>query len=229
MGNAHRFYRRIRNLVLGMTRSTHRPQHISDKFWQECDNSFLAPVDYYERRRAAVVRCLESVGRHRRALDVGCGDGTFTEIIVHFSEALDAFDISPSLLQRARERPGLTGRHVRIKEGSLRAIPFDGSYDLVSCMGVLSCLIDDDDFHESARRLVELVAPGGFLLLVDTLGTVRPLLRTYKIGYVARYRAREEYLSTFLHGEMSLRQEVKIHDMSAETINSLFLLQRLSA
>jgi SAM-dependent methyltransferase len=65
-----------------------------------------------------------------RWLDVGCGNGAFTELLVQRCAATEAHGVDPSegQLAFARKRPGARGAQFR--QGDAMALPFaDGSFD----------------------------------------------------------------------------------------------------
>ncbi len=72
----------------------------------------------------------------RRALEMGCSIGVFTEMLAERCEELVAADFSPRAVERARER--LAGRaSVTIEQRDLRESLPDGPFDLVVCSEVL--------------------------------------------------------------------------------------------
>ena len=217
------WFSRPRALMLAVFRRNQALQGISEKFWRDCGDSFLASGDYYEKRAAVLQGVLCGIRRADRALDVGCGDGQFTELIAHHANSIDAFDLSPNLVQKARLRSTLKPPKARVEVADLESMPTKGKYDIVSCMGVLSCITADDKFRRVIGILTSLVSRDGFLLLVDTLGQRKALTRAHKNGYVAHYREQNSYLEEFIRHGMSLRQAIPIATMSRETVNTLYL------
>ena len=92
-------------------------------------------------------------------LDVGCGNGAFTEVIATRAApaSLTGIDPSDAQIAFARERPGARGATFQV--GDAQALPFaDASFDL-AVMGLVIAFIP-----EPARGLAELVRvtkPGG--------------------------------------------------------------------
>ena len=56
------------------------------------------------KRRASLVATAAKLGPGVRALEVGCGTGTFTELFVQTGATIVAVDISPELLEKAKAR-----------------------------------------------------------------------------------------------------------------------------
>lgn len=102
----------------------------------------------------------------RRVLDVACGTGLATQILMESFPAADVFgvDIASSMIDRARQQVP-EGQFV---VGTSRSLPFDDrSFDLVmSADGVFD--IDE---------LVRVCAPGGAIVIVYTRGEGIPVRR----------------------------------------------------
>ncbi|MGE0789848.1 MAG: methyltransferase domain-containing protein [Sandaracinaceae bacterium] len=114
-----------------------------------------------------LVRWMSTEGpRGGRALDVGCGYGDNAAYLRHRGFDVDAFDVSPTAIERARQRFG----DVRFTIGDALAPPpeWRGAFDLVVEVYTLQV------HREGARRalgaaLTELLAPGGTLLVIARL------------------------------------------------------------
>ena len=93
-------------------------------------------------------------------LEVGCGTGFFSEILASTGAKLDAVDISPELLEKARERaPG-----VRFTQADIEKLPFpDASFDAVVGLRILHHLDMGAAFPEIARVL----KPGGCIAFCE--------------------------------------------------------------
>ena len=97
----------------------------------------------------------------RVGLDAGCGKGRYSRFLAPHLGRLVALDGSEAVRAAARNLEGLG--NVSVVQADLRAAPFaPGTFGFVSCLGVLHHL---DDPRQGMHRLVELLAPGGILLL----------------------------------------------------------------
>jgi SAM-dependent methyltransferase len=74
----------------------------------------------------------------RRLLEIGCGGGRWTEWLAPRFDAVVAADISPVMIERARERIAAAGlRHVELVAASMEALALEGQFDVVylgSCL-----------------------------------------------------------------------------------------------
>jgi ubiquinone/menaquinone biosynthesis C-methylase UbiE len=96
-----------------------------------------------------------------RALDLACGSGFSTEVLVEAYPELewDALDASSAMLERARARPSLKG--VRFTQGLAEKLPYaEGEFDWVAC---------NFGFHwfkqGSTQEILRVLKPGGLLAM----------------------------------------------------------------
>jgi SAM-dependent methyltransferase len=102
----------------------------------------------------------------RRVIEIGCGIGNFTGLLLDACEAVAAVDVEPGCIDRLRERyPGKVNLH---------AFPCDvmspGFFDLKSfqadscvCLNVLEHIEED---REALRRMASVLAPDGIVVLI---------------------------------------------------------------
>lgn len=102
---------------------------------------------------AEIVR---KVGEGRKVLEVGCGTGLVLERVATFAKEAQGIDLSPGMLERARER-GLN-----VKQGSATELPFeDESFDVAYSFKVLAHIPDIDT---CISEMVRVVRPGGHIV-----------------------------------------------------------------
>ena len=116
------------------------------------------------RRRVAVFsRMLSSLGlpASPRALDLGCGGGTYVRLLAGLGHRTVGLDYSVPSLERARAAdPGPKGRYVA---GEAYGLPFrDGTFDLVVSIGVLQALAQPERVLDEIARVLR---PGGALVI----------------------------------------------------------------
>jgi SAM-dependent methyltransferase len=96
-------------------------------------------------------------------LDAGCGTGRHAAELVAGGFEVVGVDLSPSMLEVARER---LGDGVALSLGDLRTLDVRRTFDAVICLnGTIGYLIGDADLEAGLAGLVRHVAPGGVLLL----------------------------------------------------------------
>ena len=99
-----------------------------------------------------------------RVADLGCGTGTLSLLLADEGHSVDGVDFSPAMVTRARAK-GEGRRDVRFVVGDAAAPALDrAAYDVVLCRHVLWALPDPT---AALRRWVDLLAPGGRLVLVE--------------------------------------------------------------
>jgi peptidoglycan/xylan/chitin deacetylase (PgdA/CDA1 family) len=99
-----------------------------------------------------------------RALELGCAEGVFTEMLTPRVGALLAADISDLALERARKRCGNL-RNVRFQQHDISGGVPGENYDLIVCSEILYYLRDLDALNTFAARAAESLAVGGYLLM----------------------------------------------------------------
>lgn len=122
----------------------------------------------YERRtgrfsRQVAEQFLDWLGAPKglRWLDVGCGNGAFTEVLIArcAPAAVSGIDPSDGQLSYARARPGLRTADLRI--GDAQVLPFaDDSFDAAAMALVISFVPDPVKAAAEMRRVVR---PGGWV------------------------------------------------------------------
>jgi SAM-dependent methyltransferase len=94
-------------------------------------------------------------------IDVGCGNGAFTEVLIARCAPLEVSGIDPSdgQLSYARTRPGT--KMAQFKQADAQILPFaDYSFDAASMALVITFLPDP---VKAAREMARVVRPGGIV------------------------------------------------------------------
>ena len=114
------------------------------------------------RRRADWVIRAASLAPGRRALEVGCGTGFFSERFIAAGAELHAIDISPELLAKAVERCGQSRARFRLCD--IERVPYpDDYFDAVVGIRVLHHL----DLAASFREIIRTLKPGGVIAFCE--------------------------------------------------------------
>jgi ubiquinone/menaquinone biosynthesis C-methylase UbiE len=119
--------------------------------------------------RAAIQRYFEArrlyqmggpiTGGH--ALEIGCGRGVGTELILELFRAgkVDAFDLDPAMVALSARRLAPRRRRVRLWVGSVTEIPAaSGSYDAVMDFGIIHHV---PDWRGALAEVYRVLRPGG--------------------------------------------------------------------
>jgi ubiquinone/menaquinone biosynthesis C-methylase UbiE len=159
----------------------------------------------YDRRIALWEKVLFGDGRRwvcsraqGEVLEVAIGTGrnfAFYPEGVH----LTGIDLSPAMLERARQRARELGMEVDLREADAQDLPFpDESFDTVVCTLSL-CNIPDD--RKAVAEMKRVLRPGGRLLLLDHIRAASGLGRAVQGAL--------EVVTVRLEGEHLLRRPLE--------------------
>ncbi len=99
-------------------------------------------------------------------LDIGSGWGYFVEYFIDKGvNSIEGIDIAkPSVEYLQQKYPQLAFYQADI---SANALPTHKNFDLVSAFSVVFHIVDDKKFRQALLNMVELIKPGGYLIICD--------------------------------------------------------------
>jgi ubiquinone/menaquinone biosynthesis C-methylase UbiE len=151
-----------------------RPTAETRRWWDRHAAGYDQRIGWFERRLLEDGRAWVGAQASGDVLEVAVGTGRNLPFYPT-DVRLTGVDLSPAMLQVARDRARRLGLEVDLREADGQALPFpDAAFDTVVCTLSL-CTIPD------ARRAVaemhRVLRPGGRLLLLDHVrSTSRPLM-----------------------------------------------------
>lgn len=113
-----------------------------------------------------VARYLKRI-RPRRALDLGCGEGRHSILMATMGCAVEAVDLEPLALRKARAFAKAAGvaRRIRFSRGDALDLRFgDESFDVAIDSGCFHHIVKPD-WKRYVREMARVLRPGGHLLL----------------------------------------------------------------
>jgi ubiquinone/menaquinone biosynthesis C-methylase UbiE len=130
----------------------------------ETYESFMVPALFAPCARLLIDEASPKPGD--RVLDVACGTGIVARHVaaLHDGRALvTGIDVSPGMLDVARDRAASEGRAIEWVEGPAEDLPFpDGAFDLVTCQFGLMFFTDR---RAALAEMHRVLAPGGRLAI----------------------------------------------------------------
>jgi SAM-dependent methyltransferase len=143
-----------------------------DELWSDSDPWELEGSEFEQRRYARQLSMLEA-RRYRRALEIGCGAGSFTRLLAPLCTELVAIDISEAAIERARAAndPG-TNVEYRVANVMELDLEREGTWDLVVLTETayyLGWLYPMFDLAWLAHSLHGATRAGGRLLLGNAI------------------------------------------------------------
>ena len=112
----------------------------------------------------AVAAALEAAQPTGRVLELACGQGLWTELLLHSAASVTAIDAAPEMLAQAKARVGM--ERVRFIEADLFRWTPDQRYDVVF-FGFWLSHVPLDRFEPFWSMVADSLAPGGRVLFVD--------------------------------------------------------------
>jgi SAM-dependent methyltransferase len=142
-------------------------KRLLEEMYQRTEDPWeYAHSEYEQEKYASSLAALPGT-RYGAALEIGCSEGVFTNLLAERVDRLLAVDVSDIALTRARFRCA-SHRHVEFRQFDLVADDLAEHFDLIVCSEVLY-YVPPFKRLEVARRIVRMLKPGGTLLLVHTL------------------------------------------------------------
>ena len=90
----------------------------------------------------------------RSVLDLACGEGTFAVAMANRGLRVTGVDLSPGMLEIARQRAATVGVRVKFLRQDMRSLSLRGRFDLVTCwFDSLNHLLDIDDLARTFVRV----------------------------------------------------------------------------
>jgi SAM-dependent methyltransferase len=147
-------------------------QQAFEHLYQSLRDPWSTTVPYYryQLRKYHIMLSLLPLRPYRRALDIGCGLGVFARELASHADQVLGVDFSRHAVDRAAELSAGVA-NTRFKQADLLKIAElgEGQFDLVVLADTLYYLspLSDEMFKSVRRQVVDLLAPGGTLLLVN--------------------------------------------------------------
>jgi ubiquinone/menaquinone biosynthesis C-methylase UbiE len=142
---------------------------VREEFARQADSLSVAPaftdVEVLEKIRAAT-----SPTKDMQILDLGCGPGIVAAALAPYAGEVVAFDITPEMLEKARQRCQEAGlRNVRFELGRAEELPFEvGSFDAVVTRLTLHHFPDP---HRAVAEMVRVTRPHGRVVIADIVSS----------------------------------------------------------
>ena len=148
------------------------------EFWSNVASKYDRVVDLQigGKTRSMVRERVAREGELGRLVEFGCGTGFYTELLARRADSLVATDISPGMLDVAKQRVNAPNVTFRAEDCQRTSLP-DGGFDTAFVSLVLHFTVPDRTVAEMHR----ILRPGGTLIVVN--------LDTQALNGVARVRS----------------------------------------
>lgn len=207
----------------------HRSESTTEKqrrVWDKSAPGYDAQMAFFEKVWFTGGRewvCSRATGK---VLEVAVGTG---RNLPYYPPDVDltGVDLSPRMLEIARERLAELGREAVLLEGDAEALPFDdASFDTVVCALGL-CSIPDN--ARAVAEMARVLRPGGRLLLLDHVGsTFAPLRWGQRLVEAASIRLAGEHFTRRQLGHVRAAglEVVEADRVAAGTVERIHAVRR---
>ncbi len=165
----------IRSLCSVMLQPVAMNRPFSQVNYQNLLKRYAAYASNYDRRwarysAATLSKAVDAIPSDGQAslLDVACGTGLLAEMLrrEHPQLAVTGVDISPQMLERARQRvPPTPSNRIAWRQGHAEYLPVENQqFDILTCTNAFHLVQDTPRALESFRTALK---PGGTLIIVD--------------------------------------------------------------
>jgi SAM-dependent methyltransferase len=150
-----------------------KPAHLGPEYGRQFSDQTV--VDHYHLRPPypdAVFTTLAGLvtGTPRVVLDIGTGTGEIARHLAPLVDRVDAVDLSPAMIERARRMPGGDSDRIAWTTGPAETAPLHPPYGLVTAAASLHWM----DWGIVLPRLREALVPGGVLASVSLMEASTP-------------------------------------------------------
>jgi len=196
--------------------STSRDERINS-FWKQAysdvdDGGYISDDALLNHYRFLVEKSelLSFIEKHvpknsrKRALDIGCGNGKFTEIMADYFDYVDAIDLSQEIITKNREENKKDNCSYHCESLEAFAKRVDIHYDFIYVGGVLM-YIDELKIEESYKALDKLLNREAILVIRESVMS-RKRVDNISESYIAYYRE-ANYYQKFLDSKLLEKKE----------------------
>ncbi len=126
-------------------------------------NGRIYDLMYKDKNYEKELNFIESLfpNKPRKILELGCGTGNYTKILLEKGYDVLSLDLSEGMLEIARKKVA-NGNFV---QGDIRDFKLDGKYDACLVLfSVLGYITENNDLEKVFQNIKEHLNPGGFLI-----------------------------------------------------------------
>jgi 2-polyprenyl-3-methyl-5-hydroxy-6-metoxy-1,4-benzoquinol methylase len=169
-------------------------QHYAGSFgleWLRFRNTQLDSVTGTRISAQRLERCLGfplSALQGKRVLEIGCGSGRFTEVLLEHGATVCSLDLSEAV-EAAYENVGHHPRCLIVQANAVKAPFAKDAFDVVLCLGVLQ---HTENPEETLRAISRHAAPEGLVVVDNYALTARRVLALrYPLRFIIKHLSYE--------------------------------------
>ncbi len=155
-----------------------------EEHWSRFSSDFEERTNYVVGKQIVeeIRRTVSALRLSGRVLELGCGDGLYTQDISETAETVVATDLSEDMVTAARQRLK-DMPHVHVEQQDAVALSYpDATFDAVVMVNLLHVIPDREKAVTESRRVLK---PGGGFVVISYTNAGMGLLA--KIGMIYRF------------------------------------------
>ncbi|MEM9242993.1 MAG: methyltransferase domain-containing protein [Pseudomonadota bacterium] len=137
-----------------------------DKFKTDSEDA----INFYSHVKHCLLFGLDKIltgDKVSRAIDVGCGNGDLTKLLLDYAEKVDAVDLSPTLIDKAKAKKELTD--IDFHCGNFLDFESKEKYDLVTALWFHHQVSTVEDQNKIKNKITEMLTDQGrFVFLIPS-------------------------------------------------------------
>jgi glycine/sarcosine N-methyltransferase len=125
------------------------------------------PVGQPDPQMIEFFRSLFAEHQVKRVLDCACGTGRHLILFQELGCRLYGSDISPSMLEQAKQNLSAAGVEIPLRQADFRHLPenYEECFDAVICLGAIGYMPDEAQFLKAFKSMAGVLSRGGILML----------------------------------------------------------------
>ena len=202
-------------------------KHDASDFYNDISENYDEMFNFKNDLAGAntVVAGLKDKFNFEKALDIGCGTGSFTLALAQNGVKATGMDLSVSMIKEAQKNSLAYGLDIDFVNSGMTEMldNIDGKFDLIMCMGnTLPHLLSKKDLFSMLHACRELLNPGGHLILnllnydmiLEKQERIVGITRSEKYEFIRFYDFEKPYVNFNLL-EINWRETPPLHKISS--------------
>ncbi len=188
---------------------------ISRSFWKNHKNWQISKVSverFNNQKQFLLTHYIPILDKNQVICDYACACGDWSFMVSPYVKHIDAYDISPSMIEKAKqeaEKRNITNINFQVSEAE--TFEFEKVYDSIMVLGLFTCIFDDSVCENFIKKIGNAVKPKSYIVIKDTISEGEPKIGKPNLKYRAIYRNKQKYIEMYTRNGFELVTEEYIY------------------